>query len=296
MRYGPAMNRFTRRAFLLGVGGAGAVGAAAALVNEDVLPGRVRAYDVLGLNGESASIPDVSPGRRFDGVFMSEARNARTAWSLSVPPGHSPAGLPLLVCLHGARADHRTAFDSLGVDRFLAQAVAEGVPPFVVASADGGATSYWHPRNDGTDASAMVMDELVPMLRRKFALAQGLGVYGWSMGGFGALRLALVGAEVDAVAACSPALFTSYSDAAPGAFDDERDYQEDGIYSQAEQFPGVPLRVDCGKGDPFYFPVNDFVERLPGDPDGGFEAGAHTYGYMRRMLPAQLAFIGKHVA
>src|SRR5690242_2693494 len=116
----------SRRAVLLGGAGIGASALATGglLVNEGVLPGRVRAYDLLGLNGKSEPIPDVAPGRRYDGSFDSAARGGvRTGWSMSVPPGLQPQGLPLLVCLHGARADHNAAFDSLGIDRFLAQAV-----------------------------------------------------------------------------------------------------------------------------------------------------------------------------
>lgn len=292
------MTRISRRTLLVGAGGGlVALGTAGVLVNDGVLPGRVRAYELLGLDGPDAPIPDVRPGQRVDGAFVSQHRGGvRTGWSLSAPPGHDPAGLPLVVCLHGARADHTTAFDHLGVDRFLAQAVARGVPPFVVASVDGGSASYWHPRADGTDASAMVTDELVPMLRARFRLGSGLGLYGWSMGGYGALRLALRAPGVTAVAACSPALFASYRAASAGAFDDRAQFDREDLVGQAGSFPAVPLRVDCGKGDPFYFQVRDFVHRLPRKPAGGFEAGAHTYGYMRRMLPAQFGFLGQHLA
>lgn len=282
------------------MGGTGIAASALAtgglLVNEGILPGRVRAYALLGLNGESAPIPDIAPGRRYDGSFDSAARGgARTAWSLSVPPGLRPNGLPLLVCLHGARADHNAAFDAIGVDRFLAQAVAEGVAPFVVASVDGGAESYWHPRADGTDSGAMIFDELVPILQSRFSLATTTALYGWSMGGYGVLRLALRGAPVHAVAACSPALFESYGDIARGSFDSKADFDREGLRGQGKAFPDVPVRIDCGNGDPFFFPVRDFVEDLPHVPEGGFEDGGHKLGYMRRMLPNQFEFIGKQL-
>jgi len=297
MGYGPAMRPMTRRALLLGAGGVAAVGTGAVLVDQGVLPGRARAHDVLGLNGDDAPIPGVEPGRRYDGTLVSERLGgSRTEWSMSVPPGQAPDGLPLLVTLHGARASHRTAFDSLGIDRFLAQAVAAGVPPFAVVSVDGGATCYWHPRADGTDAPAMVVDELIPLLRRRFGLGQGLGFYGWSMGGYGALRLALRGVDAGVVVASSPALFPSYDAAAPGAFDDRADYERNGVLGEAADFPPLPLRVDCGRGDPFYESTREFVERLPGEPRGGFRAGGHTNGYWRRILPAQLAFIGTQLA
>lgn len=293
------MAALSRRALLLGGTGVAALGVAGVgvLVEHDVLPGRVRLAELLGLNGASAPIPDVAPGPRYDGSFTSAARaGTQTAWSMSVPPGVKPAGLPLLVCLHGAGGDHRSAFDDLGIDRFLAQATAAGVPPFAVASVDGGQHSYWHPRAVGGDAGAMVTRELIPLLRTKFGLRDRFGLYGWSMGGFGALRLAMRGVPVGAVVASSPALFASYASSAPGAFDGEGDFREQGLHGQGSRFPHVPVRIDIGTGDPFYDVVRDFVGQMSPAPAGGFEAGAHTDGYWRRMLPDQLAFVGRHLA
>lgn len=283
------------------LGGAGISASALAtggvLVNEGVLPGRVRAYKLLGLNGEEAGIPDIAPGRRYDGSFDSVSRDGvRTAWSMSVPPGLRPDGLPLLVCLHGAGGDHNDAFDLFGVDRFLAQAMSDGVPPFVIASVDGGDRSYWHPRADGTDAGAMVLNELIPILRGRFSLSTSTGLLGWSMGGYGALRLAMRGAPVQAVAACSPALFASYEDTAEGSFDSAEDFDREGLLGAGRDFPDLPVRIDCGNGDPFYFTVRDFIQDLPDLTEGGFEDGAHTSGYMRRVLPNELDFIGKRLA
>lgn len=292
------MAEISRRAVVLGGAGiaAATVATGGLLVNEGVLPGRVRAYSLLGLNGEKAPIPDVRPGRRFDGSFDSQARGGvRTAWSLSLPPDLEPIDLPLVVALHGARADHTAAFDKMGVDRFLAQAVADGVPPFAIASVDGGRESYWHPRADGTDSAAMVIDELVPMLTERFKLGNELGLYGWSMGGYGALRLAMRGAPVKAVVACSPALFESYGDTSHDAFDDKADFAKEGLRDAGSEFPDLPVRIDCGNGDPFYFAVREFIQDLPEAPAGGFEDGAHTYGYMRRVLPNQLRFLGANL-
>ncbi len=51
----------------------------------------------------------------------------------------------------------------LGLDRFLAAGVRAGLPPLAIASVDGG-TTYWHRRQDGEDAGAMVLEEFVPLL------------------------------------------------------------------------------------------------------------------------------------
>ena len=109
----------------------------------------------------------------------------------------------------------------------FAAAVAAGAPPFAIATVDGG-TSYWHPRPSGDDASAMVVDELLPLLADHGLRTDDLGLMGWSMGGYGALRLAgLLGPErVRAVVAASPAIWTDPDDASTSGFDDAEEYQQ----------------------------------------------------------------------
>jgi hypothetical protein len=57
------------------------------------------------------------------------------------------------------------------------------------------------------------------------------------------------------------------------------------------------VRVDIGTGDPFYRDVQDYVAGFPDGADvtSTFEAGGHTPGYWRRMLPAQLDFLGRNL-
>lgn len=86
-----------------GAVGALTVGAGAGwLVEEDVLTGRTRAYEIPGLNGDGAPIPDVEPGPRVDGAFTSAARgDVEVGWSVSYPPGRRPGSrLPVVLMLH----------------------------------------------------------------------------------------------------------------------------------------------------------------------------------------------------
>jgi len=254
------------------------------LVEEDVLPGRSRAYEALGLNGDGAPMPDVEPGPRVDGSLVSRARgDVEVGWSISYPPGHgSGDALPVALVLHGASGDHTTAVTQLGIDRFLALAVRDGVRPFAVASADGGST-YWRPQPDGTDASRMLVDEFLPLLSRRGLDTATLALTGWSMGGYGALRLvgeSLVDAK--AVAVMSPALTA-----------------DDGVLDHPERLGEVPLRIDCGRGDPFYRVVREFVSSLADvdpPPVTTFVAGGHTRPYWRTVAPAQLRFAGERLA
>ena len=295
----------SRRALLLGTTATGLVGAGAvgAGVVEGVLPGRPWVWNHFGLNGEDGVVPDVEPGPVVRGRFVSGARRgARVGWTLSRPPGvRGP--LPLVVALHGGGGDaERLVGPDYDLPRFLAAAVADGTPPFALATVDGG-TSYWHARPDGEDSGAMVVDELLPLLAGRDVLAtpeDRIGLLGWSMGGYGALHLAgLLGAErVAAVCAVSPALWTDPEHASRSGFADADEYDAFRVTRRQDDLGGIAVRVDCGTGDPFYFDVRDYVAGFPDDADlvTTFEPGGHDPGYRRRMLPAELAFLGEHVS
>ncbi|WP_193611762.1 alpha/beta hydrolase-fold protein [Nocardioides lijunqiniae] len=291
----------SRRGVLLGAAAVTTVGVAGtAGVVEGVLPGRPALQAALGLNGEPGRVPDIAPGPVETGSFVSERRGARTGWVLLRPPGAEGARLPVVVALHGLgwRLD---AFQpgGVGIPQFLAAAVADGVPPFVVVAPEGG-RSYWHPRPDGEDAGAMVTDELLPLLGRRDDLdVARIGLLGWSMGGYGALRLAgLLGpGRAPVVAVGSPALWSDASSASRSGFEDEAEYREFTVTGRQEDLAGTAVRIDCGTGDPFYRDVEDYVDGFPSDAEvtATFEPGAHDRAYWRRVLPDQLAFLGSRL-
>lgn len=289
--------RFSRRglltAGLVGLGGAGVA------VEQGLLPGRDWLANQLRDDGPAGVVPDVEAGPTVSGTFVSAARMGATCgWAIAYPPTGS-RDLPVLVVLHGRRADHTAAFadDYLGLGHFLAQAVQDGTPPFAVASVDGGDT-YWHRRASGEDSGAMVTDEFLPLLSEEGLDTSRLGLFGWSMGGYGALLLGgrLGHDRVAAIAAVSPALWRDAGDTPEGAFDDADDFAAHTVFGEQERLRHIPVRVDCGTSDPFYSATVDYVDGLSPDPAGGFEPGGHDVDYWRREAPAQLAFLGHHLA
>jgi S-formylglutathione hydrolase FrmB len=279
------------------VGGTvGAIG-----VHEGVLPGRgwlARHLD----DPVDGPVPDVAPGRRVSGAFVSRDRlGIRVGWTVAYPPGAPRAGgaLPVAVVLHGKHGDHAKVFDRdyLALDRFLAATVAAGGTPFALASVDGG-NSYWHARASGEDAGAMVRDELLPLLGRHGLRTDRVGLMGWSMGGFGALSLAGQWGpdRVAAVVAESPALFTSYDAATPGAYDDPADYVEVTVFGRQDALAGIPVRIDCGTADPFYDATRTYLRGFREQPTASFTDGGHDVGYWRSRAPAQLRFLARAFA
>ena len=273
-----------------GTAGVGAVAGAGWLVEEDVLPGRSRFYSALGLNGDGAPIPDAEPGELVTGSFRSEFRNGtEVRWAVSYPVGASVrARLPVVLVLHGSSGTSRTAFDQQGLDRFRTLVVRGGAPPFVLAAVDGG-NGGWRPQADGTDPSRMLLEEFLPRLEDRRLDVDRVALHGWSLGGQGALRLAgLRLLPVRAVTVSSPALV---------AVPDGTPPRED-VLGHPERLDGIPLRVDCGRGDPFYPAVHEFVESLADldpPPESSFGPGGHTGPYWRTVAPAQLTFAGERL-
>jgi S-formylglutathione hydrolase FrmB len=285
----------SRRTLLLGTGAVVGVGAAGLVaVNEEVLPGRSLLYRTLGYDGSSGTIPDIAPGRVTSGSFVSRARGASVGWSIARPPGE-PRRLPVAVVLHGRGGDHSSAFSGtyLGLDRFLAAAVGGGVPPFALASVDGGET-YWHDREDGDRCETMVLQEFLPLLQHHGLDTRRIGLFGWSMGGFGALHLAhsLGIRRIAGAAVMSPALWHTFDETPPGAYDDEADFDRVTVMDQQSTLAGIPVRVDCGESDPFYSATRGYLAGFADPPSGGFELGEHDVGYWRRIAPHGLRHLG----
>jgi dienelactone hydrolase len=296
------LSTLPRRGLL--VGGFGLLALAAiggvgyGLVQDGVLPGKYRLDAALGACGSDPGVPDVTNGPISSQEFYSRYRRQSVRMIVMRPP-RATGPLPVVLVLHGTGSDAAGAV-SLGYPAYLAAAVAAGVPPFCLVAADGGGSTYWHRRADGDDPQSMLIDEVLPRMKQRGYPVGRVGVTGWSMGGYGALLLAtrLGPARVTAVAACSPAVFGSYADAIaanPQSFDSPADFAANDIQSPAAlgALRRMPVRIDCGDDDPFA-PLDTALRAELGDPPGGISPGCHDQAFWRRLIPAELAFLGHH--
>jgi pimeloyl-ACP methyl ester carboxylesterase len=234
------------------------------------------------------------------GQFVSAYRpDVTTHWSLAAPHQQDGTQLPLVpvaVFLHGLGSSHRFLLDGLAAHEVLQRHVDGGGTPFAIAAVDGGDT-WWHARRDGSDTQSMLVREFVPFLGAQgFDLGQ-IGLFGLSMGGFGALLLAsqarLPG--IRAVAAISPAVWSSYDARMESAFDSPADFAANDVFALRPRLAAIPKRIDCGTDDELAATVRDYVSALPGRVEGGFQPGGHDTAYWRSMLPAVLSFLGRNL-
>ncbi len=302
------MPDLSRRA-VLGLGASAAVGAVGAYALDILLqPRTTQAMPVatpvskistqaplaLAPSAPLGPLPSPSPAQAaptmVTGSFVSAARGGiSTNWAIARPPGQTKSLRPV-IALHAKGGDASTVMAG-GVEQGLAQAVNAGLPPFAVVAVDGGG-SYWHKRASGEDAGAMVLNELIPMLDSQSLDTSRVAFLGWSMGGYGALLLGgrLGPARTAAICAVSPALWLSSGAAAPGAFDGPDDFAANSVFGMPA-LASIPIRVDCGDGDPFYGATKQFIAQLPNPPAGGFSPGGHNPEFWSSQLPAELTWM-----
>lgn len=232
------------------LGGLGAVG-------WELTPHPVKAR--LGL-APAPYIPSAAEGQVRLETVRSAAMGGEVDVFTAVPAGHGDgAGLPVVVVLHGASAS-AAAFREFGLARFLTAAVEQGAPPFVLAGTDDGPAG-WVPDGSGADPQAMLLDELPGWLAGRGFDADRRALWGWSRGGYGALRLA----EVAPTWARAAALFSPAVVEADPVFDD------------LDALAPLPLGIWCGNHDPFVDGVRDLVAELSVEPEVlTFAEGGHT--------------------
>jgi S-formylglutathione hydrolase FrmB len=272
-------------------------------VSHGVLPGE-QALDRLdgacSVDAPGFSFP-AGVGPLVSGTFHSTARDRAVGYSIGYPPGHRPGdSLPLVVALHGFGGDHLRSLTGLTPARAVALAGADGrvLPPMALVTADGG-NGYWNP-HPGDDPLRMLADELIPLCQRRGLGRSRVGVMGISMGGYGALLLAEKHPSlIAAVAAISPAIWTSYAQARAanaGAYASAAAFAANDAVTHASALRGVPVRVAVGYGDPFYPGVRALATALPREAVVSAGKGCHDGSYFSSQEPLSLQFLASHLA
>ena len=300
--------RWTRRNILtLGLGSAAALVVAGAagveLVSHGVLPGKQELDQLDGAcSVASPPLRTSGIGHSVSGTFSSQARHRTVGYTIAWPPGAAPGTpLPLVVMLHGYGGNHTNALSGMRPWEAVALVVdGQPLPPMAMVTVDGGG-GYWNP-HPGDDPMEMVISELIPMCQRMNLgrSPQKIGTMGVSMGGYGAILLAEKYPDlIGAVAAISPAIWTSYEEAQaanPGAYASAADFAEDDAVTHVDALSATPVRVASGNDDPFHPGVVALAQALPRSSTVVLSAGCHTGAFFTAQEPPSLQFLGNHLS
>ena len=284
--------RMTRRRAVTGLGAA-ALAAGGAAAGARRLPVRTWYDELSGVCGPSGPSPPRLPGTRVvSGTLHSTSVPEPVDYAVGLPPGH--VGSAAAVCLPGRGSDADWVMNVLHAVDFVAAAGLR----FGVAAVDGG-QSYWHRRADGEDRMRMLSSDFLPLLRSGFGL-EPRAIMGWSMGGYGALLAAERHPErFPTVAVSSAAIWqthTQQASAVPDAFDGAADFAANDVFAGSDRLARSAVWLSCGTADPFLANDRAFAARLPHRPAGRFVPGCHDDDFWRRMLPAQVRFVGRTLA
>jgi predicted esterase len=218
------------------------------------------------LGGKLGIEPDAFIPGAAEGVVRLERMSSESMGEIemftAVPAGYGDgAGLPVVVVLHGSSAS-AAQLRGFGLARFVTAAVESGAPPFVLVGIDDG-PSGWIPSGD-VDPQRVLRDELPQWLAERGYAAERRGLWGWSRGGYGALRfVAQEPGWAAALALFSPALGPD-------------DPSLDDLGALAD----LPWGLWCGEWDPFRDGALALAAAAPAPPDpwiGG--DGGHTRAY-----------------
>jgi len=231
--------------------------------------------------------------------FFGESIQKHSAMNVLLPEGDGP--FPVLVLLHGLSDDYSIWHRRTSIEQIVA------TMPLIVVMPDGHRSFYCNDPNPGGCAyEDHIVNDVVGFVDRTFptvAEASGRAIGGLSMGGYGAMMLALRHPDVfSAVSAHSSAFHFTHraiagrADVSPYAASFPAGKYD--CFALAESFAAgdaeLAIRFDCGADDGLLEANRDFhahLDRLGIDHQYAEYPGAHTWEYWGEHIRDTLAFI-----
>jgi pimeloyl-ACP methyl ester carboxylesterase len=131
-------------------------------------------------------------------------------------------------------------------------------------------------------------------------LPKKIAMMGISMGAYGALAICERNPGlIAAVAAISPAIWTSYAQANAanaGAFPSAAAFTAGDVIAHVAALEGIPVRIASGLDDPFLSGVREFIKVLPEGETVVVARGCHTEAFFLEQEPPSLDFLTRHLA
>jgi len=196
-----------------------------------------------------------------------------SSYRVMLPPGYDGGSrrYPVLYMLHGVAGDS-TEWQSIGVMEAADRMIQRGeIDPFLIVLPNGGA-NYWVNQASGPRWADYVVNDVVAQVDRDYrtmATPGARAIGGLSMGGEGALRIAMQNPKVFGVAAAhSPSLRTAFDQFAPElqpVFGDSQYWRTVTplwLVLDSDTAYDLTLSLDVGEDDPWRANVEMLHERM----------------------------------
>lgn len=269
----------------------------------------------------SPGVPRSSPTTLECGSISSAILSRSVNYCVALPTDYASSGptrYPALYYLHGL-FENEESWSNRGGEQILDGLLSQGqVGKFLVVLPDGGKTFYVNSVDGRERYEDFFIQELVPALDRMYrtmANRDARGVSGTSMGGYGALHLAMRHPDVfGSTSAQSAALLPKFPNPIPsegrwafyarvlqGAFGtplNEAYWEANNPLTLAEhpeRFADLKLYFDCGDHDRYRFEEGaqllDQILRAKGFPhEFTLRAGDHGWSYLTQYMQYALLF------
>ena len=187
--------------------------------------------------------------------FFSESLQMATAMTLILPDPAVKGPYFTLYQLHGLSDDHTIWTRRTSIERYV-----QGLPLLVVMP-DGG-RGWYTDALDGDAYESHIMTDTLGFVEKFFPVRKnraGRAIGGLSMGGYGAVKLALKYPKTFASVAAHSSAFLPWGRSRPFAPERERIFGEEAtgggndVFALAENLAGLDapaIRFDCGRSDP----------------------------------------------
>jgi enterochelin esterase-like enzyme len=192
-----------------------------AAVVDDLSPARATTAPATEDSRASITVTTYAGGSRvIEEPLYSPTLDIHTSYRVMLPPGYDQGShdYPVLYMLHGVAGDS-DEWQSIGLLEAADRMVTQGkIDPFIIVLPNGGA-NYWVNQATGQRWADYVVNDVVAQVDRDYRTIQtpaARAIGGLSMGGEGALRIAMQHPNVFGVAgAHSPSLRTAFDQFAP---------------------------------------------------------------------------------
>jgi S-formylglutathione hydrolase FrmB len=236
--------------------------------------------------------------------YKSAALDKQTSATILLPDPEIPGPYPVMFLLHGLSDDNTIWARRTSIERYV-----EGLP-LIVVMPDGG-RGFYIDAAEGFAYGAALGVELPEILRKYFPTKPGWCITGLSMGGYGALRLAL-GDPVTFVSAVSHSGAVGFGHR-PEYFEDPRFAEfrrllgpnplhgPNDLYARAQLLEAgqrPQIRFDCGVDDYLIEDNRAFhrflmEKRFPHEYEE--HPGAHTWAYWDLHVQEAIAFHARNL-